>query len=389
MNRLRRTSRVILGVGMAASSAFAQKPPAAAPAAAATAAAPATPAAAPAPAPFGAAGPHAAPAAEAAPTVEVPPDAPVPPPVVAPPTRRIACLVGDHPKEYSDSARTATGLVCDALRDKGVDIGQAAYDPGGSTSAYVVNLDQLGSTFFLRVTFEDPIGQPQKTRRVSLYDLSEAEVAAPRVANAMTDAKSVDDANYDNVVGSEQRQKGKKTGEFVIGGGIAAISMPAAGSPMGPALNLFGFYETRDWGIGLQGHFGDAATERNNTASFMALSVGARYYFSDQNITPLVGGGLALSTIEEHKQNAYYSLRGGGTSAFAEVGAEFFRLHKTHLIATVRVDAPFYTLTSSTYSSYNYYGYCSGLSCPASVDPGTAPKSRYEVPITVNLGIGF
>lgn len=384
MNRLRRTTRVLLGVGMVASSAFAQKPPPA------PATAPAAPAAAPAPAPFAAAAPHAAPAAEAAPTVEVPPEAPVAPPLAAaPPTHRIACLVGDHPKEYSDSARTATGLVCDALRDQGIDVGTAAYDPGGSTTAYVVNLDQLGSTFFLRVTYEEPIGEAKKTRKVSLYDLSEAEVAAPRVAKAMTDAKSVDEANYDNVVGSEQREKGKKTGEFVIGGGIAAISMPAAGSPMGPALNLFGFYETRDWGIGLQGHFGDAAAERSDTASFMAFSVGARYYFSDQNITPLVGGGLALSRIEEHKQSAYYSLEGSGTSAFAEVGAEFFRLHKTHLIATLRVDAPFYTLSSSNYNSFSDYGYCSGLSCSASTDPGTAPKNRYEVPITLNLGIGF
>jgi hypothetical protein len=383
MNRIRRTACALLGVGMTAGSAFAQKPPAAATSAPtpATAPAPAAPPAAQAAAP---AAPAASPAAPEAP----PPEVAAPPPIAAPPTGRIACLVGDHPREYSDSARTATGLVCDALREQGIDVGTAAYDPAGSHSAYVVNLDQLGSTFFLRVTYEEPIGVAKKTRRVSLYDLSEAEVAAPRVAHAMTDAKSVDDtANYDNVVGSERREKEKKSGEFVIGAGIAALSMPAAGSYMGPMLNVFGFYETREWGIGLQGHIGDAAMKRADTASYMAFSVGARYYFSDQNITPLFGGGLALSSIQESKPGNYYQLTGSGTAAYVEGGVEFFRLHKTHLIATLRVDAPFYSLGPSSY--YSGYNYSSSVGTTSAAPAPSVPKDRYEVPITLNFGVGF
>ena len=379
MNRFRRIARATLGLGMIAGSAFAQKPDAApaqvnaaAPAPATTPGAPVDPVAAPAP-------------PETATDAVAQPAAPIAP--IAPPTDRIACLVGDHPREYSDSARTATGLVCDAIREQGIDVGPAASDPGGSHAAYVVSLDQLGSTFFLRVSYEDPIGVAKKTRRVSIYDLAEAEVAAPRVARAMTDAKSVDEtANYDNVVGSERRYKEKKNGEFVIGGGITALTMPAAQSYMGPMLNLFGFYETRDWGIGLQGHIGDASMHRNETASYMAFSVGARYYFSDQNITPLIGGGLALSTIEEAKPNEPYELQGGGTSAYLEAGVELFRLHKTHFIATLRVDAPFYSVTATRQNTYDSYNYSTNTSSTV-VPP--APKDRYEVPVLLNLGVGF
>lgn len=331
----------------------------------------------------------AAPAASAAPdAVAAGPVAAAPPPPAAPtapPRGRIACLVGYHPREFPDSARTATGLVCDAIREQGVDVGPVAYDPGGARAAYVINLDQLGSTFFLRVSYEEPIGVPRKTRRVSLYDLAEAEVAAPRIARSMTGAASVDDtATYDNLVGSEARHREKKNGEFVVGGGIAALSMPSAESYMGPVLNVFGFYETGQWGVGLQGHIGDASMRHDDSAMYGAFSVGARYYFSDQNVTPLVGGGLALSMIRETAQGDYYDRTGSGTSAYVEAGVELFRLHKTHFIATLRVDAPFYALGHvRSYGDYTYSSTSTTTAVPA------PPRDGYEMPVLLNVGVGF
>lgn len=322
---------------------------------------------------------------EAAPGPEAPPSMqPTPTPAPAQ-TNRIACVVGEHPSEYPDSARTATAMICDALRDRGVDIGPPIGDPRGSSAAYVVNLDQLGSTFFLRVHYEEPVGTVKKTRRISLSDLSEAEVAAPRIATALLENKKTSDTlAYDNVVGSEARNYRKKQGEFVIGAGIAAISMPAQGSYMGPAFELFGFYETDKWGIGLQGHTGDADLDPSEHASLAVFSAGARYYLTEENITPVIGAGLALSRISEHRHdNSYSTLEGSGTSAYAEAGVEMFRLHKTHLIATVRVDLPFYMLNRTADYGYTDYG------SPSPAPTPTGPEKRYEVPITLNVGIGF
>jgi hypothetical protein len=339
----------------------------------------------------------AAPATAAGAETASPAEAPRPaPPVVTPgavqaplppaESARIACVVGEYPSEYPDSARTAAGLVCEALRARGLDVGAPRPDAGGARAAYVVNLDQLGSTFYLRVNYEEPVGAVRLTRRASLYDLSQAEVAAPRLADALTGRRSMaDTANYGNVIGSEARPPEKRSGEFVIGGGIAGISMPAADVVMAPAVNLFAFYETTDWGIGLQFHARDADPSSYQPATFVGLSVGARYYLSDKNIAPLIGGGMSVLRLEEyqHVGGNTNQLTGSGISAYGEVGLEFFRLHKTHLIATVRADAPFYKLHRNSDTTY----YFDGVSAVPAAPVGAS--TRYDVPISLNLGIGF
>lgn len=327
------------------------------------------------------------PSPEAAVGTEKPSAEPASPPAMGAASNHVACVVGEHPREYPDSARTATAMVCDALRERGVDVGAPVPDPGSASAAYVVNLDQLGSTFFLRVNYEEPIGTVRRTRRISLSDLAEAEVAAPRVAQALLQNKKTEETlSYDNVVGSEARLYRKKQGDFVIGGGIAGISMPAQGAYMGPAFQLFGFYETDDWGIGLQFHFGDAALDTRESGSFVALSVGGRYFLTHDDITPVLGAGLALSRIHEHRNDfTYASLDGSGTSAYVEAGVEMFRFHKTHLVATLRADLPFYVLNRKADYGYDYY-YPSTPTTPPAV---SGPEKRYEVPLTVNVGIGF
>jgi hypothetical protein len=371
-----KTACAVFVLGMSGSSAFAQKP-----------AAPTTetaPAVVPPPTLAPSAAPDAAPSATATtPPVEQPaPLPPAPPTLAAPPSgATIACVVGDHPHEYPDSARTAARLVCDALRQRGADVSADVGDGTGASAAYVVNIEQLGSIFYLGASYQEPLGVSKRSRRMSIYGLEEAEVAAPRLAEALLDEKSTEaNVTYDSVVGSEQRVNAKKSGEFVVGLGLAAVSTPAAQTYMGPAFQLFGFYETRSWGIGVQGHVGDAAIQPHQTSFYSSFSVGARYYLSDEDLTPLLGGGLALSHMSESK-NGDIGVSGGGTSAYLEAGIEAFRLHKTHFIATLRADLPFYKLSSGDADS------CYDNGCSNSVLP--PQNTRYEVPILLNVGIGF
>jgi hypothetical protein len=60
------------------------------------------------------------------------------------------------------------------------------------------------------------------------------------------------------------------------------------------------------------------------------------------------------------------------------VGLELFRLHSTHLIASLRVDAPFYTI-GETDDDYYY----ETMPEPLSND------DEYHVPVTLNVGVGF
>jgi hypothetical protein len=297
----------------------------------------------------------------------------------------VACVVGEHPPEYPDSARTATRLVCEALRNRGVPLAAAAH----ATAAYVVSLDQLGSAFFLRVDYESPIGTVQTTRRASLYDLSEAEFVAPRLAKAIVTGEEVPATQaFDNLAGSESRRNQKKRGEFVIGGGIAGISAPENGTVMAPAFHLFAFYETTQWGIGLQLHLRDADDSSQQPVGFVALSVGGRYFFGDGEVAPVIGAGLAITDVDEYdrKTSGTSHLSGSGSTAYVEAGVEIFRLHSTRFITTLRADAPFYSLRSG--DSYGGSAYCSNSICTTAAAPESAGR-RYEVPISLNVGIGF
>lgn len=327
------------------------------------------------------------PATDALPTTALP--SPAAPPTVTTPAEApavgIACVVGSHPAEWPDSARTATSLVCEALRSEGIRVGAVRHDPAGASAAYVVNLDQLGTMFYLRVEYEEPVGSLKASRRLPLSDLAEAEQAAPRIARSFATGERLPDTqNYENVVGSESRNVKKKKGEIVVGPAIVGLLMPASGQYLGPGFAFFLYYETTHWGLGGSILFGDGSQRNPDDADYMALSLGARHFFTDADLTPMAGAGLALSRIDtDARVNDELRVgQGDGLAAYLEGGVEAFRLHSTHLIVAVRADFPFYSL-SDGYSSYDGYGGYGSTS--------TLPKRtvRYEVPVTLQVGIGF
>ena len=89
----------------------------------------------------------------------------------------------------------------------------------------------------------------------------------------------------------------------------------------------------------------------------MSAGIGARFFFSDADLSPFAGGGL---------QVAYYHLTrsdssGSGAGAFAEIGVAGLRSNKVGVYATVRGALPFFTIVDS----------------------------KYVVPVTLNLGLTF
>ena len=101
--------------------------------------------------------------------------------------------------------------------------------------------------------------------------------------------------------------------------------------------------------------------------SFFAWSIGGRYFFNKRNISPYVGGGLAivntsyetkvrigerigLSFFGEKEEWRYYddyeSESDSGLGAYGVVGIEALRLTESRLNLELRIDRPFFSLES-------------------------------------------
>ena len=96
--------------------------------------------------------------------------------------------------------------------------------------------------------------------------------------------------------------------------------------------------------------------ERNNF-TFFSLSIGGRYFFNKQNISPYAGGGLSIANASYQPKRTSRSDEwsawsddteddDGGLGAYGVLGIELLRLSQSRLRLELRVDRPFFTLPS-------------------------------------------
>ena len=92
-------------------------------------------------------------------------------------------------------------------------------------------------------------------------------------------------------------------------------------------------------------------------------------------MAPFAGAGLGASYISVRESD----LSGSGLSAYAEVGATMLRSGKVGFYASLRADAPFYSLKGTSYA-------------PADVGRAYGAPSRltsYVFPVSLNAGLAF
>ena len=312
------------------------------------------------------------PAVEDVPTAALPPvEATAEPPAsptapdeaqaqAAVPTGAVACVVEPNGIDAA-SAATAGRLVCEQLRAR-----HSQSQAGGA--GFRVRLDRLGRSVLVTVSYEAPLGHPVRSRRMTLASLEEITVAAPRLATAVVLDQPLEDTQHvDNLVGEETREYKKKPGEFLWGIGLLGASVPTGDLYMAPGFELTGFYETPRFGFGFSGRFGGADRD-DSEYSFASLSLGARYFMSEGDFSPFVGGGVELLYLNVNQAD------GGGLGAYGEVGVEMLRLHGSRFTASLRVEAPFFGLEGTRYDGYG---------------PTPDPIQRYDVPITLGLGYAW
>lgn len=323
--------------------------------------------------------PDVEPAPPPNPPAQVAPVSP-PPPMAVP--EDYACVVVPGPGVHAAATHTVAGIVCDELRGRGISIGRPVLAAAPGQPSYLVQIERLGAKAILRVSQLNGSGAVVRSQRVVLNHVDESVQAAPRLAESLVSGKPFDDtARMKNLIGEETRRYSKKRGETLWGLGIVGYTLPGE-SFTGTGLHMPIFYETPQWGVGVDFRYAGMGGDDERDSSYGAISVGGRYFFSDTDFAPFLGLGAAMSWLDvshdetngDYEYDDSYSYDGSGLAAYGELGIEALRLHGVRLNAALRVDVPFYDLERS--DSY-----------AASRALTKKPGSMHRVPVMLNVSL--
>lgn len=254
------------------------------------------------------------------------------------------CLIGDHPGIHESDAQTAAMLVCYELRKQGISVGDPVYQVQNSANVYRVVLRRLGEKVLVRLSWETPVGTVASDRQLLLGNIEEMISAAPRLVEALIHQKPIDTTvNMENVVEQDAPVHRKITGESLWNIGIFGTFVPDTGIKAKPGWEIGWSYEVPDYDVGTELRFTGGGDEWGEDFGFISWSIGGRYFFNNQNFSPYLGGGLAISGA------SYTSDDRSGLGAYAVFGMEALRLTRSRLRLELRVDAPFFKLNSSPY----------------------------------------
>lgn len=263
-----------------------------------------------------------------------------------------ACVMGAMRGIPEADAETVAEILCDALRDKGVAVGQPTIERG-SREAFRVDARPLGTKLFLTLTREDSSGAALGKATLDVSAIEEVPVAAPRLAGMVLDGKSASQtATVSTLVGDEARQYQKKGGESLWGLGFAGIAVPGAEVFPGFGLVLRGAFETEDFGVVGDLRFaGGSPSGTVDEAHLFTASINGRYFFLNGGWTPYFGVGLGWSALTVTTGD--FSQDEAGMGANVELGFEFLRLYKSRLSFDFRVDLPFFELRERSWSEWS------------------------------------
>jgi Outer membrane protein beta-barrel domain len=309
-------------------------------------------------------------------------DAPAAAPTVTPAAvdTRPACTLGEHDGIDEASASTATQIVCDAIRQAGPSAGDH----------FRVSIGTLGRIVVLTINKEGATaGSTVDSRQLRLQNVEEIPVAAPRIAEALVRGMPVEETQkVDNLVGEETRVPRTKGGHTKFAMGLMGITPPLDhGLTPSPGVILDLHYEAANGRLELGGdmRFGGGSNNDNTTTAvdgFFELSMGGRYYTSDTDFSPYIGGGFAWSYFHLTLPDTGFSSDDSGLGAYIGTGFEVLRTHSTHLAFGARLDLPFYAFRGSTSEVSSY--------CAAGcTSAGGTATSFYYAPVSLEMRLTF
>jgi hypothetical protein len=252
------------------------------------------------------------------------------------------CKLGINNGAPEADASTVTVLVCNALRERQAPMALKSSD--ANAPSYRVNLRKLGASYILEVLKEQPEGTPLRVRSMVLNSLEDATVVSKRLAESIMQDTSVENtARPGQLTPAEARPMVRRSNypQFAIG--IAAVTGTSLESNPGGGIDMALSWSTERLGGDLRFRAAGGETD------LVALYVDGRYFLTDGEFAPYLGGGMGILTMSADGSH----LSGSGLVGQALLGIEGSRLNNSRVGVVANVDLPTFRLKdeSSAYES--------------------------------------
>ena len=270
-------------------------------------------------------------------------------------------LMGDYQGIDEADAQSAALLVAIELRKQGISVGDPVYETHVSASVYQVSFRRLGGKILVRLTQEIPIGTIIIERQLWITDIEEMIEAAPRLVEALVHKKTIaSTADIESVIESDTPMQRKIKGDSFWSMGLFGTSVPGTNlnAELGVEVGLS--YERPSYAVETEFRLTGGEEPGGTSFIFGSWSIGGRYFFNKQNISPYVGGGLALvgtayrtKIINPERDwfsddwdyyDDYDSEGDSGLGIYFIGGIQMLRLSRSRLKLELRVDRPFFQL---------------------------------------------
>ena len=270
-------------------------------------------------------------------------------------------LMGDYQGIDEADAQSAALLVAIELRKQGISVGDPVYETHVSASVYQVSFRRLGGKILVRLTQEIPIGTIIIERQLWITDIEEMIEAAPRLVEALVHKKTIaSTADIESVIESDTPMQRKIKGDSFWSMGLFGTSVPGTNlnAELGVEVGLS--YERPSYAVETEFRLSGGEEPGGDSFIFGSWSIGGLYFFNKQNISPYVGGGLALvganyRTIQTHSEDDWFrdewyydddydSEGDSGLGIYFIGGIQMLRLSRSRLKLELRVDRPFFQL---------------------------------------------
>jgi hypothetical protein len=215
---------------------------------------------------------------------------------------------------------------------------------------YRVSIGKLGSSLILSVALEgDTFGGTADTRELRLGSIDDVPGAAPRIAGAIVHGTVIEDDAPAAPPPEAPHPPATPSAKVHFALGMVGqfppldrSATPAAGADLELHAELSSFEIVTDI------RFGGDDSDGSVGIVFVEFSMGGRYFTSDADFSPFIGGGFAWSYLDltDHVHNDFDGSH-TGLGAYGEMGIEIGRTRHTHLAIGARLDLPFYSLNNN------------------------------------------
>ncbi len=244
-------------------------------------------------------------------------------------------------------AQSAAMLIAAEFRKLGIAVNDPVFEVTTSGNIYRVTFRRLGEKVLVHLSQINSLGTVVIEKQLWIANIEEMIAAAPRLVDALVHNKPIaSTADLETVTEQEARELRKMDGESLWNMGIFGAFIPGTDAAAEPGYEFGWSYETPKYAVGTEfrGSFGDEY-------SFGSWSIGARYFFNKQNISPYIGGGLSIfgGSYDDwyYEDDYYYDYDSGddnGLGAYFVGGISMLRLTKSRLKLELRIDRPFFSL---------------------------------------------